>query len=444
MRQTITSFLSALRAEFLLLLKDLQNLFPQSSSQKTLKEVTVTQNSTLDNHEFAQFIERLRTFGHRQAYQQLVDTAQANFKPMSTQDWLNLFALVDTDIRRGSPGHDFGHTRRDALDTFALATDKNVLTYQPAEIQAGILVLLHDYGVSFVPRYKDFETLFGHAEEGAWRVYRRLHGLIEENLLLLVCYGIAAHTHYTKDMPCKDGSIRKPWWYELFEADGKKYGWAVLACRFGDRLDTNGTTLLLRHLLANADAVESGGQDLTGKTFYDINQDSIRIMITPQKAMLDLPDGKKAPTTLQHVLNFSSSNFGTSVYSRDDHLFVTMERLMGYKVAQAMSLTTLTRPATPWEKAKISLGFNRPLADLKKLLFRASRAPRFNDAWEVLVQAFSKLSANDLAIWARIIVYLNGSYDMWLEILKTTIVDNNNEFTAPILPLLDDLIAEIS
>ena len=436
--QRIGSFLLALGADFL------RFVLPQTppSSQEMKEEKTMDQ----DLQAMTVFINVLRAHGNREAYKKLVDAAQAAYQPMTTQNWIELFSKVDSAVRRGSPGHDFGHSRRDVLAAFALASDKQLAGYQPAEIVAGMFAgMFHDLGTAYVPRYKDFETIFGHAEDGAWRLYQLLHGLVEENLLLLVCYAIASHTHYTEAKNCKDKSVRQPWYYELFEEDGKKYGWAVLACRFADRLDTNGSTLMLRHFLANADALESGGQDLSGKTFYDINQDSIRIMVTPKKTMMDTSDGKKAPTTIQHVFNFAGSNFGNSVYSVDDHLFPTMSRLMGYKVAQSMNIAVIgIRPNSAWEKAKVALGFENPIENLRRLLFRASRSPRFSDAWAVLNKAFSALTADELSTWSRITDYLNSSYDMLLEAFKLTILENKSVYTDPILPLIDGIIAEIS
>lgn len=414
-------------------------IFPQSPPP-------IKEEKTMNNQEeILHFVTRLRTFGNRAEYKNLVDAAQAAYQPMTAEKWISLLSKVDSAVRKGSPGHDFGHSRRDVLAALALASDKNVQTYQPAEIVAGMIAgMFHDLGTSFVARYKDNEWVAGHAEDGAYRFYTMTEGgLLEENLRLLVSYAIASHTHYLKDIPCKDGSIREPWYYELFEKEGKKYGWAVLACRFADRLDTNGSTLMLRHLLANADALESGGQDLTGKTFYQINAASIDIMVTPRTAMIDVAEGKQAPTTLRHIANFAGSNFGNSVYSRDDYLFPTMSRLMGYKVAQATNLGLSYKPSKQ-EVWSIKANFIDPKKDLKKLLFRISRSPRFEEAWAVLDQAFSKLSAEDMAIWSYLTAYLEDSYDKLLQVLKNTIVDGASEYTTPVLPLIDDFIAEIS
>jgi hypothetical protein len=104
----------------------------------------------------------------------------------------------------------------------------------------------------------------------------------------------------------------------------------------------------------------------------------------------------------------------------------------------------LTRPVTFWDKAKIKLGLDFPIQDLHDLLLRASRSPRFDEAWAVLEVAFSELSLEELAIWSQIIAYLNDAYDKTLKVLKSTIVDNESEYTKPVAPLLDALIAEIS
>jgi len=415
-------------------------------SVETPKEpqMQIDQLTSADRLEMTAFIARLRSLGNRPAYKKLVDDAQAVYVPMTTSSWTSLLDLINDGVHLGKPGHDLGHARRDFLDAVALATDPKVAQYQPVEIVAAIISgTTHDYATGFVDRYKDAETIAGHAEEGAFRVYKLLHGVLEENLLLLVCMSIASHTHYLKPLACKDGSTRDPWYYELFEEDGQKYGWSIVACRFADRLDTNGSTLLMRHLLANADASESGGQDLTGSTFYDINKASINIMVTPRKVMIEVAPDKKAPTALQHVFNFAGSNFGNSVYSQDDYLFPVMSRLMGYKVAQA---TNLGLPYTPsqLEVMSVRLGLINPKKDLRKLLSRVSRAPRFEEAWAVLDIAFSTLSAADMATWSYLTAYLEDSYDKWLMVLKATVVDSSSEYVKPLVPLLDGIIAEIS
>ena len=44
----------------------------------------------------------LRAYGSREKYQELVDAAQANFVPMTTENWFNLFDAVDADIPTAS------------------------------------------------------------------------------------------------------------------------------------------------------------------------------------------------------------------------------------------------------------------------------------------------------------------------------------------------------
>ncbi len=410
-------------------------LFPQPTLIPQEEKVDLV----FERPQVATFVKKLRSFGNQEAYKKLVDVAQKHFTPMTTEMWKNLLTLVDSSVKAGSPGHDFGHSRRDLLAAFTLATDKNVVTYQPAEITAGIIAgALHDLATGFVYRYRDTEWLAGHAEMGAWYFFHKTEGLLEKNLRYLVAYAIAAHTHYLKAVDCKDGSKREPWYYELFEIDGNKYGWAVLACRFADRLDTNGSTLGMRHLLANADAAE-----ISGTAFYDINKKTIDVIVTPRKEMMETGEGKTAPTTLQHINNFAGSNFGNSAYSRDDYMFPTMTKLMGYKVAQSTNLGLGYQPSK-LEIINAKITKKLIIRDLHDLLFRASRAPRFEESWAILEKAFAGLSDEDLAKWSYLTAFMVDSYDKLLMVLKNTIVENGSDYTKPILPLLDGLIAEIS
>ncbi|HOX96597.1 MAG TPA: hypothetical protein PLI45_04430 [Candidatus Woesebacteria bacterium] len=399
----------------------------------------------VDRPTIIKFINLLRKIGNREDYIRLVKRAQKNYSPLNTASLSILIEVLSPFTNAGSPGHDFGHARRDLLAAFALATDKNVATYQPAEVLAGIIAgAFHDIGTAITPRYQDSEWLGGHAEVGAWLFYELTDGILEKNLRLLIAYAITSHTHYLKTVECADGSKRDPWYYELVEVEGKKYGWAVLACRFADRLDTNGCTLAPRHLLANADVAESPDQhDFSGSEFYEINRKTIDVIVTPRKAMIDIGNGKTAPTAIQHINNFANSNFGNSVYSRDDHLFPTMSRLMGYKVAQATDLGLSFTPSI----IVVMTAFFVPSLITKKVrsfFLRISRAPRFEESWAVLEKAFSKLSREDLARWSYLTDYMSYSYDRLLMVLKNTIVENSSVYTKPVLPLLDDLIAEVS
>lgn len=418
-------------------------IFPQPISQPIPQEEKV--NLVFEKPQVATFVKKLRSFGNQEAYKKLVDAAQKNFTPMTTEMWKNLLTLVDSSVRAGSPGHDLGHSRRDLLAAFALATDKKVITYQSAEITAGIIAgALHDLATGFVYRYNDNEWIAGHAEMGAWFFFQKTEGLLEKNLRYLVAYAIAAHTHYLKAVDCKDGSKREPWFYELFEIDGNKYGWAVLACRFADRLDTNGCTLGIRHLLANADAAETpNSQDFSGTAFYDINKKTIDVIVTPRVETMETGEGKKAPTTLQHIKNFAGSNFGNSVYSQDDYMFPTMTRLMGYKVAQSTNIVLDYQPSK-MEIIMVKITKKLIMRDLHDLLFRASRAPRFEESWAILEKAFAGLSDEDLAKWSYLTAYMGDSYDKLLMVFKSIITENSSEYSKPVLPLLDGLIAEIS
>lgn len=397
----------------------------------------------VDRPTVIKFINLLRKIGNREDYIRLVKRAQKNYSPLTTASLSILIEILSPFTNAGSPGHDFGHARRDLLSAFALATDKNVATYQPAEVLAGIIAgAFHDIGTAITPRYQDSEWLGGHAEVGAWLFYELTDGILEKNLRLLIAYAIASHTHFLETVECADGSKRDPWYYELVEFEGKKYGWAVLACRFADRLDINGSTCMPRHLLANADAIESGNQDFSAGSFYDISRETIDLIVYPHPKTVEI-QGKKAPSSMQHLLNFAKSNFGNSVYSRDDHLFPTMSRLVGYKVAQATDLGLSFTPSIIEVMAAIFV----PSLITKKVrsfFLRISRAPRFEESWAVLEKAFSKLSREDLARWSYLTDYMSYSYDRLLMVLKNTIVENSSVYTKPVLPLLDDLIAEVS
>jgi hypothetical protein len=84
------------------------------------------------------------------------------------------------------------------------------------------------------------------------------------------------------------------------------------------------------------------------------------------------------------------------------------------------------------------------MRDLHDLLFRVSRAPRFEESWKILEKAYAGLSDEDLAKWSYLTACMGDSYDKLLMMFKQIITENNAGYSIGIVPILDDIIAEIS
>lgn len=151
----------------------------------------------------------------------------------------------------------------------------------------------------------------GHGEIGAWLFYNLTVDLLKETLREMTAYAIAAHTHYTEPLAVAqpEGYERLPYWYGLeYLDDGKRpYGLAPILTRFCDRLDLSGCTHYTRHLLAAADSAEEGGEDFTGKDFYEFNEEKLVTIFTPE-----IREGNPRPqTVLEHVQMFTNLTSAT-------------------------------------------------------------------------------------------------------------------------------------
>jgi hypothetical protein len=234
---------------------------------------------------------------------------------------------------------------------------------------------------------------------------------VPEGVRKLAAYAIAAHTHYTKPIKVKqpEGYERPVYWYELWSPDDKPVGLAVLLARFADRLDTNGVTLFARHLVDQADAAElGGGKDYTGKEFFEINEESLQTMFLPQ-----VREGNpKPPTVLEHMWVFANSNFGASIYSRDDHLFPAMTRLMLIKVYQTWRLTDIVTKETPLFPEASE---DKRTALVGDVLRQISGSPKFDRSWDVLARTWEELPEEHQVRWYAGFTYVRDAYLSWLD-----------------------------
>jgi hypothetical protein len=369
--------------------------------------------------EIQSFIESLhRDVGSPNSYFMICKIAEAGARSFESATILSIFERLERFIEVCPPGHDPFHILRDLLAGLALVNSDPFVAKAAfkGDIVASILGgTFHDIGNAVTHRYDDRRRKVGHAEIGAWLFYNTTMDLVPGGIGLLTAYAIAAHTHYLKPLKVQEpeGFERQPYWYGIEFVDGDKdkpYGFAPILTRFADRLDTNGVTHFCRHLLATADAIEAGGEDLTGDTFFEINREALLALFKPE-----VRRGKHTPpTTLEHIRNFALSNFGGGPYSRDDHLFPVMTELMWIKVSQTNRLIQVVT------KEGVDMSdFSRKKAKSYAIfvLRNLSGSPHFDRSWDVLLEAWETLDNPAQGSWFKGFDYILRAYFEWLDTL---------------------------
>lgn len=374
------------------------------------------------------FVDKLKTeVGNQAGYLETCKKADETGIRLDSDTLEKLFDRFSDLIENTPPGHDVNHIRRDALAGLAFASSDQFVKsdYSPSDIDAGILgSIFHDIGNAVTRRYEDIKRANGHAEIGAYIFWKTSEGILGEDLRKLTTYAIAAHTHYLKPVPVKEpqGYERQPYWYEIFYPENNKpCGLAPILTRFSDRLEVNGGTVVTRTLISYADASESGGQDFQGdQEFFEINKEKLETFFHPE-----VREGKpKPPTVLEHALMFAESNFGNSIYSRDDHLFPIMEELIKTKTAQTDKLIQVV-------KAKPDMmDFSELSAEAKAkdTIRQISGSKNFESAWNVLSQAWRELDSETQAKWKNGFEYIQRSYTEWLDLILGKVGEEYKEF----------------
>jgi len=406
-----------------------------------LREIGLSKNrewfeSSEGQREVSGFIDKLRTeVGNPKDYEETcrrADLAGAKLTPETLQE---IFTQFEPLTENTPPGHDINHIRRDALAGLALATGDPFLktAFSEADIQAAILgAVFHDIGTAIFKRYEDNTRPNAHAEIGAYIFWKTSEGIINEDVRKLAAYAIAAHTHFLKPIPVKEpqGYERQPYWYEIFyPEEGKPCGLAPIITRFSDRLDVNGASHTVRTMMANADASETGGQEFAGEAgFFEINKNSLTALFYPYVR----EEKPKPQSALEHTLMFADSNFGNSVYSRDDHLFPLMGELMKIRAEQIHELIKIV--STPPDMMEFDE--NRAKSLVKTVMFQISGSKNLERSWNVLAQVWDNLNPEVQARWVNGFKYIQGSHRSWVLTLKNKVEGEYQDFADKLVKMI--------
>ncbi len=219
---------------------------------------------------------------------------------------------------RTEAGHGIGHLLRDFYHAVRLTCR---LDADPRQLYVGLVGgTLHDIGCAFVRRYEEAGRIVRHAEAGALFVDETLNSgeaaeRVPEEARRLICYAVAAHTHYLKPMAVRtaDGREKAIQPYPDLGSDGSPV-LNVWMTRWCDRLDCNGPAFVGRHFLTLLhDHSDFDGQN---QNFYTVRfAEHLRPIIrTPEEIKAD--GGRR--TMLEHLKMFADSQTNASPYGRHD------------------------------------------------------------------------------------------------------------------------------
>jgi len=204
------------------------------------------------------------------------------------------------------PGHGVGHWIRDLQNALRFIPKLNDI--DPKELFVGLVAgALHDIGCGVIPRYEEHRRVVRHAEAGALLLldlFNKKKLCLNEAEQLLICYAIAAHTHYLQEKEV-NGRIIKPYKDTI---NGRPF-YPVWIPRWIDRLDCNGPYFVIRHYLTLHDHHRDFCSEQ--QKFYEVDY-----FETMQPRLREKRTGKK--TMLEHLKMFMDSQNNRSPYGKWD------------------------------------------------------------------------------------------------------------------------------
>jgi hypothetical protein len=250
---------------------------------------------------------------------------------------MQLFTRITPFIDNMPAGHSKAHVMRDVINLSLLYSDPEIQRkYDRVELMVGTLAgIFHDIGNAVQERYDDTKRFAGHAETGAYLFGKIAEDLLEDapNMLKLIQYSIAAHTHYDHDITIKktiDGTeiteVRKSYTpYDTVEGKDKQGIWLT---RKADRLDLL-FPLILRHALTKT--VPTADYSGEGE-FHEANIDEIQGFKlqfstknrTENERKKTHTKAEQTPSVIEHVnILFKSFFDKKNIYTKYDTSYFT-------------------------------------------------------------------------------------------------------------------------
>ena len=356
----------------------------------------------------------------------------------------------------GTPAHDLGHHIFDALGGASLISDDPfiALAYRNEINGAFFGTMFHDSSTGVQHRYVDNEWELNHGEIAACIFYFNTMGLLPYNMRLLAAYAIAAHPHMLKEMPMKNGTVRKLWNDELFYDGDKPIRLAVWLTRWTDRLENGADSVshLPRHTLAALDGARVNGFDLTGVDWFSFN-DQLKFLFYPEAKTFEFPvlddqgnpvlkDGvpvvTKIPTMLQSLQGYriSADTSKVSPYNQHDDKSKNMRRLMDWKIENSMKFVDLVTNTIG------DVNFDK----FVRLMRMKSGNPISQtnlDTIQMVRDLWSHNTPEDQAHWAYGFDLAYDSYFSWVNLLKIRINSATDPTIQAFAPLVPEMVNKI-
>lgn len=391
----------------------------------TVSEIKAKYSDQKEQYQILLWTEKaLRPLANPAEYERLCQMEDFHLTP---EVFNAIYEALEPFAAGGTPGHDRGHHLRDLLGVSAIiGNDPVVAQAYPNDVVAGFIAgSFHDAGCAVLDRYKDGDGWIGHDLAGAKIVYDVLEGLAPEHIRLLVAYAIACHTHALKPVDTKIGYIREVWEDRLFYNLGRPVRIAVWLTRFADRLDTNGVTLLARHIVAQLDSYVYKGEDLSGTATYVADDIMLKLLMKPEAVL----EGK-TPSTLMHIKRFADSNDQSKIgaYNQHDGRFPVMNRLITTKSDQAVALVETIGKDSKAPGANANLVW-----DFLKYVSNSDETDSVKDSFVVV---WNSLTTKEQKKWGPGIAFAYKEYNNWLDLLKKEVQNSS-------LPLVTELIPSI-
>lgn len=271
---------------------------------------------------------------------ELKNKARDELNQLSPDILEQLFRKFEAFFKSLPAGHGKGHTLRDTINLSGILQDPRFQTEKIDEVEllAGIIAgVFHDDGNSITDRYADAHMVGAHAEVGAVLFGNVAKNILPPNIIKLVQYSIAAHTHYTdtREVPVTtDSFISKPTYIDKVTDSGDRE--AIWLTRQSDRRDLANFAQLVRNMIVNSEPT----QDYNPET-KDFNpKESVEENFMTQYGL----SGEGAQQQLiNHVSGFCRNVFRKNEYTSRDSEYFTKE-LMTPGVADFVMFLSVLAP----------------------------------------------------------------------------------------------------
>jgi len=341
-------------------------------------------------------------------------------KPITEEVLINLVDFFEKFQRRKTPGHDKGHEYRDALTAiYNYSNIKDKVAYN-ADALAGLIGgIFHDVGVVIIPRGSDKDCGAGHGEAGAYFLDQecKKQNFLGENMRKLVAYAIAAHTNYKEAFEVKQpkGYIKKPYWNEITEKEGKLYGVAMAMTRQSDRMDLYSVAQTVRNVVSQTYSELAGinGSYLTSEnTWVKCDDETLKNICSP----IENSGDKKKPTTLQQCLGFVNG-IDNPIYCNNDKYFPGFSEMIHYRAKQVEELNQVMNGENQSMNLLETDKLDEVFKEAKETFYKISKSneKKFDLAWNGFKEQWNEMSNDYKNKWVRGFVFIEKTYEKILD-----------------------------